>query len=411
MRLVIQAQPRVVSENEALEFPDILAALGQITSFSTYFPTPIPDISSNKRFVDGKNVDDHYAIIPTIETPDIMSLTSDEQRIYQMIALRFIAAHHPPAIYNQISIVTLIDEQFTFVTKGKQLVEPGWRSVLKLSNPAVNNKETDEFIPTLAVGDVVKIDSLETIEGKTMAPPRYTQGQIVKVMEQAGRTVEKDARGDYSTKELSLGTVATRASIIKQIIAKSYIDINDNLIYLTPKGRQLIEVLGEGCWISSPITTGNMERYLEEIGTGKRKHEPFINRVNELVTQLIQELQDKAPSWEIEKSLLSTSESKINNNEQVGNCKSCGEPVVDKGNFYGCSSFRVTGCDFSIPKTFLTKELTSKIVSKILETGNSGLLTGFKKKNITDEYYDAFIVWDENKKRLSLTFPPNKVSL
>nr|WP_285841989.1 topoisomerase C-terminal repeat-containing protein [Sutcliffiella horikoshii] len=122
-------------------------------------------------------------------------------------------------------------------------------------------------------------------------------------------------------------------------------------------------------------------------------------------------MQDKAPSWEIEKSLLSTSESKINNNEQVGNCKSCGEPVVDKGNFYGCSSFRVTGCDFSIPKTFLTKELTSKIVSKILETGNSGLLTGFKKKNITDEYYDAFIVWDENKKRLSLTFPPNKVSL
>lgn len=405
-----RAQPRVVSDNEAQEFPEILSTLEQITFFQSYFPTPMKDISKNKRFVDGSKVNDHYAIIPTVEVPNISKLSIDEQRVYKMITLRFISAHYPAAVYKQTSITTLIDEQFTFSTKGKQVVVHGWKAILGEGEQPAKGDE-DDFLPSLEVGATVELDNLEVTEGRTTAPPRYTQGQLVKVMEQAGRTIEKDARADYTTKELSLGTVATRASIIKQITSKAYIEVKDNLVFMTPKGRQLISILGEGCWISSPITSGNMERSLEEIGAGKRKPDPFLHRINELVMQLIKELQDKSPKWEIQESLQLAPENKgADIGEPIGVCKLCGETVIDKGTFYGCSSFHETGCDFSIPKTFLSKEIKPHIATKILESGNSGLLTGFKKKNKTDEYYDAFIVWDENKKRLSLTFPPGKVS-
>lgn len=239
-----------MSDNEAQEFPEILSTLEQTTFFQSYFPTPMKDISKNKRFVNGKQVDDHYAIIPTVEVPNISKLSMDEQRIYKMIALRFLSAHYPAAVYKQTSITTLIDEQFTFLTKGKQVVEHGWKAILEGEGEQPAKGDEDGILPSLEVGATVELDNLEVTEGKTTPPPRFTQGQLVKVMEQAGRTIEKDTWADYTTKELSLGTVATRASIIKQITSKSYIEVKDNFVFMTPKGRQLISILGEDCWIS-----------------------------------------------------------------------------------------------------------------------------------------------------------------
>ncbi|MFE7064511.1 DNA topoisomerase [Sutcliffiella sp. NPDC057660] len=397
-----RADPRVVSEDEAREFPRILSSLTNIPAFKHLLPAPIEDISKNKRFIDITKVDDHYAIIPTEDIPAIETLSEGESRIYKLIVNRFIGAHYPSATYDQMTVITIVDEQFSFKTRGKTLTHNGWRDVV---HGEQSNAESDpgielETMPSIKPGDEVLLRDLELREGITSPPPRYSQGQLVKVMEQAGRTLNKEEKAGFSNKELSIGTVATRAAIINQIINKSYIKVEKNLIVLLPKGRTLIKAIGENNWLASPLTTGNMERTLKEIGEGKRKPGPFTNRVKELVTSFVSDMRERSETWVIDTKDLA---SKVSNKRELGPCRFCGEPVVDKGSFYGCTAYQTTNCEFSLPKKMLSKELTQQNIINLLEKGNAGMITNFKKKN-ADDYFDAFLVWNDNKRRLEFSF-------
>lgn len=399
----------MVSQEEANGFPSILKSLSALEAYSSYFPTPLEDISKNKRFVDDNGVDDHHALIPT-ETPpaSLSSLSKDEQRIYDMVVKSFIAAHYPNARYDQSEILTLVDEQFLFKTKGSRLVSEGWKSIYS-NEPKQEDEESSEeeqsTLPAVKENEVVTIQDMELKEGITKAPQRFTSGQLVKVMANAGAFLTKEEKEGFSNKELSLGTVATQASIIKQVLDKGYASVQKNKVYLNPKGALLMEILGEKNWLASPVTTGKMESYLAEIGKGKKLFEPFLKRTNVLITEFVHDLIEQSKSWNF-----GDMTEVVNQDAGIGFCKFCGGAVVDKGKFYGCENYLKTKCSFSISKKIAGKDISQENVKCLLEKGTTPLINGFLKKNKEDTF-DAFLVWDSNQKKVTFSFegvPPKK---
>lgn len=393
-----RADPRVVSTEEAKEFPHILSRLGAVEAFNSLIKDDMRNISNDKRFVNNNLVDDHYAIIPTDVVVDPGKLSKDQKNIYEMIVHSFIAAHYPPAVYDHTKIITIVDELFTFKTSGKILKQLGWKEVYgkgMVESPEEDTDEASQELPDVVEDESVSIYHFDLKEGETKPPSRFTQGQLVKIMERAGTYVPKSNRSDYSIDELSLGTVATRAGIIKEIVGQ-YISIKKNLVYIEPKGRLLMEAIGMDNWLATPLTTGRMEKFLEDIQKGKQSPELYLEGTNKLVTQFIEKLKVESTSWDFS-NLIQQQQKK----SEIGPCRICGKPVVDKGKFYGCSAYKETKCRFTFPKVKNEKTIPIAEVRKFLQKGQTSIMKGFKGKKGP---FDASIVWDDKELREKFTF-------
>lgn len=160
----------------------------------------------------------------------------------------------------------------------------------------------------------------------------------------------------------------------------------------------LIEALGQDNYLTSVLTTGRMERYLTAIGKGKGSVKDFIPKIEKVTQMVVDKLIHDAPSWNFSNYVKEIQEA-----EEIGKCKVCGSSVYDKGNFYGCISFKETNCEFRIPKSLLGKTISKENVKKLLETGTTSLIKGFKRKN-KDLTFDAFLVWDNNKKSIRFRY-------
>lgn len=386
-----------LTPGEAQWLPTIIKNLSGIEEYKELVKGATKDISSDKRFVDETKVSDHYALCLTEEKILPSTLKKGEQVIYDLIAKSVIAAHYPDHIFDASEVITVVQSRFTFKSKGKQVKQEGWKEVYKtqVSLEQPDEKE-DNVLPILEEGELGVVSTLELKEGLTNPPARFTQGDLVRIMSNAAYYV-KD-REDFKNSELSLGTEATRASII-QTVSSRYIDIKKNLVHLLPEGRLLIEALGDNNYLTSVLTTGRMERFLDQIQKGKGSMNEFIKRTEKVTHGVIQQLKADSKSWNFQEY-----EKQIQEAEIIGKCKLCGEQVLDKGNFYGCSGFKKNGCEFKISKTILGKSISAENAKKLLNKGHTNLIKGFKKKG-TEKTFDAIIEWNENKKSISFSYP------
>jgi DNA topoisomerase-3 len=201
-------------------------------------------------------------------------------------------------------------------------------------------------------------------------------------------------KDNFKNNELTLGTEATRAQIISTVTAR-YVKVHNNLVYLQPEGRVLIEALGQDNFLTSVLTTGRMERVLNDIQKGKGSVDDFTERTVKVTRMIVQKLLNDAPNWNFGEYVKEIQEA-----EFIGICKECGSNVLDYGNFYGCSSFKETNCEFKIPKKILGKVISKENAQKLLETGTTSLIKGFKSKD-KDSTFDAFLGWNENSKTIN----------
>ncbi|RHW36070.1 type IA DNA topoisomerase [Neobacillus notoginsengisoli] len=380
-----------LTPGEAEWLPTILKNLSEINEYKELVKGATLDISSDKRFVDESKVSDHYALCLTEEVVNLSSLSNKEKLIYDLIARSVIAAHYPDYIFDSSEIITTVQNRFTFISRGKVVKQEGWKALFKekTSEP----EEEAAALPELEEGVSGAITSITLREGMTKPPARFTQGDLVRIMSNAAYYVED--REDFKNSELALGTEATRASII-QTIASRYIEINKNLVYILPEGRLLIEALGDNNYLSSVLTTGRMERYLNQIQKGQGSMDAFINRTKQVTHEIVHQLFNDAKEWDFKEYI-----SMIQEGEIIGKCKLCGEPVYDKGNFYGCSKGK--DCSFKISKTILGKSINKENAKKLITNGRTNLIKGFKKKG-AEKPFDAILVWDETKNGISFSF-------
>lgn len=388
-----------VGKGEAETFPTILSNLAALDEYKDLLPAPIQDISNNTRYVNPPKVQEHYGIIPTEEKVDLGELNDNQKVIYDMIAKSVIAAHYPNAKVKEEDIITLINQQYTFRSKGKKIVDPGWYDVF----PSNNN---DDILPPLEIGDKGKHIHSEIVEGETKPLSRWSEADIVVMMANAYRELSKDVRSNYSTDELALGTVATRAETVKTLKTRGYIQVKKNKVYITAKGRILALSMKNINLFTSPISTGNMQKHLNEEIKNEETYQHFIQGIRNRVKLIVSEVMKRHKEWDFSDVNLSElpedkAKHEIASTKPIGVCLLCNSLVIDKGELYACQDERK--CKFKLWKTQFGREIELVHAQSILAKGTSPLLKFFSKAK--NKPYKAWLIWDKEQKKINLRFP------
>ncbi|MGG1575278.1 DNA topoisomerase 3 [Fictibacillus sp. NRS-1165] len=367
-----------ITEEEAKMMPGILDKLGGLEEYKHLLPSPKRSIIGNARFVNPAKVSDHYAIIPTENVVNPAKLNRDERNIYDLIVRSVIAAHYDKAIMDTTTIVTQVNDRDEFVSKGKLVIQEGWRKVLFENKKKEDKKEDDDntLLPDVAESDQGRVESITVREGKTQPPKRYTLGSLVTLMKTAGKTIEDEELSKVLDQVQGLGTEATRSSIIKKIEELDYIKVQKNQVFATEKAKALIAAIGDESILTSAETTAVWEQRLREIGKGKADAKQFMELTRKMTEKVINEAIAGAASWKVENIPLSKAAA-----DPLGKCPACGKEIlyIKRNDFYGCSGYK-DGCKFSISGKIARKKLSAAQVKRLLEKGETAKLKGFKSK-------------------------------
>lgn len=240
-----------------------------------------------KSVVDDTKVSDHHAIIPTEEPVYLSNLDAKERRIYDLVVKRFLAVLMDPHEYEQTTIhATLGNEKFT--AKGKIVKHQGWRA---LYDRNFDDEDTDhQSLPNVKQGDDFSNITLHMTDGKTKPPERFTEGTLLQAMENPIRYMSKEEKHLARTlhKTGGIGTVATRADIIDKLFNNEYMERKGKYIFLTPKGKQLLDLTPED--LRSPALTAEWEQKLSLIADGKLNKNKFIAEIKDYTKEIVQEI-------------------------------------------------------------------------------------------------------------------------
>ncbi|TDQ42832.1 type IA DNA topoisomerase [Aureibacillus halotolerans] len=383
-----------VTAAEAATFPEILKKLGQQQTFADLLIHTTRSIATDRRYVNAKKVTDHHAILPTEKMPKMDRLGKDEAAMYDLVVRSFIAAHCAPAKYSHRNITTLCAER-TFLSKSKQLLEPGWRKVL-----FAEETPSSKPLPDVIEGMTGISRKMNVKEGKTEPPKRYTEGDLITAMKNAGQAIEDKQLGRVLKEASGIGEESTRSAIIERLKALEYITLQKHRIVPTEKAHVLINCIGDTV-LASPELTARWEKRLKEIGSGKASSEQFIMQSRKFASKLVTDAVQASSGWIVQPleqkqnaSPPRTRQTQLSSKEPLGSCPTCGGNVVDKGKLYGCDQFSTTKCPFTLSKTILGKSITAAAVKKLLTNGKSSLIKGFKGKSS----FDAYLVWKDREK-------------
>ena len=270
--------------------------------------------SAGRRVFDNKKVSDHFAIIPTGTVPH--GLTDVEQKIYDLVVRRFVAVFFPMAEFEETVRTTLVGEH-NFRTTGKVLVVAGWRAVWGQEAEAEEDKDKEgsASLPALASADgapaKAKVHGVDVKEDATKPPARYNEASLLGAMENAGKLVDDEALAE-AMKERGLGTPATRAATIEELLAKTYIERQGKELVPLAKAFQLHQFLHakEMGVFTEPQMTGEWEYKLKQIEHGKMGPREFMKEIKALLEIIVKKGAVKPPSLELSPQVLSPTDSK-----------------------------------------------------------------------------------------------------
>ena len=238
--------------------------------------------AGNKKIFNNSKISDHFAIIPTLKAAP-STLKEQELKVYDLVVKRFLAVFHPSAEFLVTTRITRVEGQ-PFKTDGKVLVKPGWLSVYGREQ---QNDDTGHLVP-VAEGESVKISEI-TVDSKATRPPaRYTEATLLSAMEHAGKRVDDEELAEAMI-EKGLGTPATRASIIEELIRHKYMVREQRELIPTAQAFSLITLLTalNVDALSKPELTGEWEFKLKEIERGNFDRESFMNDIRSMTDKIV----------------------------------------------------------------------------------------------------------------------------
>lgn len=230
------------------------------------------DTQRIKVIFNSSKVTDHHAIIPTVSSmsEDLSSIPESEAKVYRLIFNKLHASVGYPLIENTTKVVANFDG-FEFTSSGKVIVDEGFTKYLR----EYKSKKKEEYVlPDVNVGDILEIKEKEIKEKYTEPPKHFTENTLLKAMEIAGNdTLEKGVEVERK----GLGTPATRAGIIENLIFKGFIERDKKNLIATNKGISLITIVADT--FKSAETTAKWEMELANISQGKSSKEEFLNTI------------------------------------------------------------------------------------------------------------------------------------
>jgi len=284
-------------------------------------------LPKSKKVFDNKKVTDHHAIIPTGQRPE--ALTADEKKVFDLVALHFIAAFYPECEVSNTTVLAKAGE-IDFRVTGREVLKPGWRSVFE-KEPDVSD-ETDKSdeenvksLPSFTEGE--SGPHVPQLKEKTTTPPKYyTEATLLRAMETAGKTVEDEELRE-AMKENGIGRPSTRAAIIEKLYQRKYIQLQGKSIRATEIGIDLIHTIISPLLKSAELT-GLWEKKLREIERGEYTAQQFLDELKEMTSGVVRDV-------------------KMNKAGML--CPVCRKGHIIRGNTrYGCSRWR-EGCTYAEP--------------------------------------------------------------
>jgi DNA topoisomerase-3 len=292
-----------LSEDLVPKLPNHLKAVQQEPYVNIVDEAAAFGVPKGKRVIN--TITAHHAIIPTTEKVAIERLNPEEQKLYDLIVRRFLAVWFPPARYHQTDVVTVVEGE-SFRTKGKVQLSPGWKKVYgpdemddgparktKRKADSEQAEEENATLPPLSKQEEVRTKRVFSEEKKTKPPKRFTQGDLLKAMESAGKQIDDEVLRQQ-LKGKGLGTVATRPAILENLIDRGYILQDQKVLIPTAKGSELIRLIKERLpqaqLLISAEMTGQMEFNLSQVEKGELTIEVYMADVEEVIGRIIEEL-------------------------------------------------------------------------------------------------------------------------
>ena len=268
------------------------------------------------RYVNDKQITDHYAIIPTGQgLAALKSVPATAHKVYDLIVRRFLSIFYPAAVYQKVAIVSKMRGE-SFFSNFKVLAEEGYlkvagvpqakRSGKSSARPDGQSGETGceeqsrdsgqdqaldtalfEVIKTLRKGTVLPVRSLDIKEGETSPPKRYNSGSIILAMENAGQLIE-DEELRAQIKGSGIGTSATRAEILKKLIHIKYLDLNKKTQIITPtlQGEMVYDVVDNSIRsLLNPELTASWEKGLTYVAEGSITSDEYMKKLDDFITR------------------------------------------------------------------------------------------------------------------------------
>jgi len=347
-------------------------------------------VRKSKLVFDDKKVTDHHAIIPTNVKGHA---GGQEGQVYDLIVRRFLAAFYPDCIISKTEVVGLADKT-EFKATGKQILEPGWRTVYtedkeeKESGKKEDEEDEDsgQILPDFTEGESGP-HVPELAEKQTRPPKYYTEATLLRAMETAGKQVADEELRDLM-KENGIGRPSTRANIIETLFKRNYIRKERKNLLPTITGIQLIQTINFELLKSAELT-GNWEKKLRDIEKGTFETTTFLQEMKAMVSDIVHQVKNarNVPRIEtviVEQPVASGKGKKEGKTDNLL-CPRCKKGNMLKGkNAYGCSDYK-NGCKQLIPFELFGKKLTDKQLISIITTGKSPVIKGLKTDNRTVE--------------------------
>ena len=249
------------------------------------------------RYVNDKQITDHYAIIPTGQGLSALnSVSAVSRNVYDLIVRRFLSIFYPPAVYQKVSIVTQMQRE-RFFSSFRVLAEEGYlkaAGIRKQSSTDQEKEETEnenqdkalfERVQCVKKGDILAVKKLEIKEGETTPPKRYNSGSIILAMENAGQLIE-DEELRAQIKGSGIGTSATRAEILKKLIHIKYLALSKKTQIITPtlQGEMVYDVVDHSIKsLLNPELTASWEKGLTYVAEGSISPDEYMEKLDRFV--------------------------------------------------------------------------------------------------------------------------------
>ena len=338
-------------------------------------------LNIDNRVIDNGKISDHHAIIPTnlIGRLGGTELSEGEKNVVGLVINRFLCALDKPYFYTETKYeFTCENEIFKLTVKTPELLG-WWRYYVSKSeeNTAVHYSENDTFTA----------ENISVKQGETQPSKRFTESSLLAVMENIDRLIPDKALSEF-VKERGLGTPATRAAIIEELIAAGYIERKKKQLVSTEYGRKFAASLPEN--VKSAELTAHWEQALSDIENG-------IGSADGLLSEIVKNVSDIV---DFEKS--NCSRTAVSRTKTVGICPRCGKPIVENSKGFSCSAGR-ENCGFFIFKSDkrIGRNYTAAEISELLRTGRVTLKNCVSSNG---NKYSAVFSMDDTWKYVNLRF-------
>jgi DNA topoisomerase-3 len=295
------------------------------------------------QIVNDKKVSDHHAIIPTGKSPG--ELAPAAAKVYDAVLTRLIAVFYPACV-KDVTVVDGVSNEVPFRARGVRVIEPGWTLLYPRRAEDGPEDEREQELPEFRPGESGPHEPYLRA-GETTPPKHYTENTLLGAMETAGKLVD-DEQLKEALKAKGLGTPATRAAIIENLLQRGYIRRDKKTLTATDLGRYLIAIVHDR-QLKSAELTGEWEARLREIEGGLLDPRRFMEEIAGYIADLIR----RGDTRDLDET-------------RLGECPRCGRPVIEGKRGFGCSGWR-DGCPFVLWKAYKDIPLTLTQVRKLLQ--------------------------------------------